>query len=129
MDIDKQTEKQLRKALKNAPLEQPSAAFVHKVMQKIEASEDVLAYKPLISLKGWLAIAAALSIFVLVSFLYKNDTSFLDALNFEKWLAFSAKITISKNVGYSIVFIAVAVLLQIPVITSWHTKTMLKNSH
>lgn len=134
MDIEQHNENYIKEAIKETKLEQPSSGFLHHVMQKIEASENVTAYTPLISRNGWIAAAAITLTFIICSFYLGNDIAFLEQFNIGKLsgyltLDLSDKITLSTNTLYGLLFTSIIILLQIPILKSRHDKAMWGNNN
>lgn len=134
MDTNTHHEKHIKEAITKAGLEQPSSDFATHVMQKIAASDKIIAYKPLISKKGWLAIASTAIIFIVCSFYFKDDIGLPGWLNFEKLSGYitvdiSETVTLSKNMVYGILLTSAVILLQIPFLKSWHSRTLWNNNY
>ena len=133
MDIEQHNEKYIKEAIKTIRPEQPSPAFLHQVMQKIEASEKATAYTPLISRKGWIAAAAVVLMLIICAFYFGNDTTLLKQINTEKlsgYINFNMfnNITLSTNARYGLLFTALIILLQIPILKFRHDKAMWGNN-
>ena len=129
MKMDENHEKQIKEAIKKVKLEQPSPDFINNVMQKIEASEKTMAYRPLIPRNGWLGIAAIMLIFILISFFFKDEMTLPEWTDLKKLsryltLDLSDKIKLSKNMIYGMLLASIMILLQIPVLKSWHSRTL-----
>lgn len=134
MNIDKHNEEHIKEAIKKAGLEHPSPDFAINVMQKITASEVTVAYKPIISVTGWIAMAATVLALVVCAFYISDESSLFSWLDSEKLSGYftteiSDKISLSKNMMYGLFIAAAVILLQIPLLKSWHQKTLLKNAY
>ena len=133
METGKHHEKHIKDAVKKVGLAQPSPDFTARVMQKIEASEQVTAYKPLIPQKGWLVIAVTSLIVIIFSFYFADQMAF-DWFDLEKLSAYftfdlSANISLSRNMVYGMLLTAAVILLQVPLLASRHSRRLWKNNY
>lgn len=133
MNHEHSYEKQLREAVKNAPLAQPSPDFVNRVMQRAELSGKIITYKPLISKKGWLVIVAVGILSVFLSYFYGTDLAFPKVLQVERLLSYNPlnflnDIFLSKGVWYSLMAVPVMIWLQVSFLASWHKKQLQRHS-
>lgn len=108
----------LRKLLKEAVIEKPSADFRSKIMMRIEAKKaPVKAYKPLISERNWYLVAIILVLAVGgIFFLVENSINFSgypEYLRLEIPEINYPVIYLSKTMQYAFAFVALF-FLQIP---------------
>lgn len=108
----------LKKLVKDAGMEKPSANFSANVLLSLPERRSVKVYKPLISKKAWIGIGVLYSIGILVFFIFNSDLSLGKNLNlpFEDLGHFQInfpKIELSRTMSYSIALISLF-FLQIP---------------
>jgi hypothetical protein len=120
-------EKELKEAVKQTAWAQPSPNFVDSVMQRVKALERAPVYHPLISKKGWWAIAATVALVLVFSYFYRTDLSFSSIVPAEKLqrynlLSFLDTIHLSKTVVYSLLAAAGVLWVQVSFLASWHKK-------
>ncbi|MCB0374587.1 MAG: hypothetical protein KDD04_01560 [Sinomicrobium sp.] len=134
MDTAGHNEKYIRDAVKKAGLEQPSLDFTAGVMQKLTASEKATVYRPLIPVKGWLVMAAAVVIFTICAFYFGEELTLPVWLKPEKIsgdlvAGFLDQLTLSRNMIYGILLTGAVILLQIPILKSRHYRTLWRNHY
>ncbi|MCB0476004.1 MAG: hypothetical protein KDC69_10025 [Flavobacteriaceae bacterium] len=118
---DKDNDIFLRNTLRNIPLNTPSDDFTDRVMDRIyaEQANKMIRYSPLISLKGWLAIAGMN--LLMVTYLIRADknespawpylNAFFDKIKDLKVLHFS--FDYPETLKYGFIFLAVMLLFQV----------------
>ncbi|MEP5338505.1 MAG: hypothetical protein ABJL44_15305 [Algibacter sp.] len=123
-----------KKIIKEAAVESPSFNFTDTVMSQIETlsvRSSVTAYKPLISIKGWLVIAivfiALLIIMIMTSEGYSLDL--LNKINFSiisnnKMGEALSNIKISKTLTYTIALFGLMLSIQIPWLKHYFDKRL-----
>ena len=112
-------DKLIKNLFKEAPLEKPSIDFSKKVMQQIEKTKMYQPYRPLISKKTWMGIAA---VFILgLVWVYMNPSSSIyNEVNYNFAEQINLKnpfegFSLSKTTTYAIGFMALF-FFQIPVL-------------
>lgn len=65
----------LRSLLKLQALEQPSFEFDRNLLNKIQAANPAIEYKPIIPKRAWYGVAAAISLLLLTSFFLSSDAT------------------------------------------------------
>lgn len=116
---DPYKEKQIKKAVTRAGLEQPSRDFVHNVMQNIEEGKKTSVYRPLISGGAWRLIAGVIIGIVLLSF-FTTENGWVVDLSIFSFL----KTAISPSLWYSVGLILLLILVQIPLLKIYHNRKM-----
>lgn len=115
---DRDKEKQIKKAVTEAGLEQPSGDFVHNVMQVIEEDKETSVYRPLISGSAWGVIAGVISGIVLLSLLFNTENGWTVDLSMFSFL----KTAVSPSLCYSIGLILLLILVQVPLLKIYHNR-------
>lgn len=120
---DKRIEDLVNKLMKADALEQPSFDFTDKVMDQVEALSDssVTTYKPLIPKSVFYAIATGF--LILVGYVLFNGSSSSESLT-EKYklvqdyqnILQDISFDFSSTLMYSILFLAIMVSVQIPLL-------------
>lgn len=113
-----------KKIIKEAAVESPSFNFTDTVMSQIETlsvRSSVTAYKPLISIKGWLVIAIVFIALLIIMIMTSEGYSLglLNKINFSiisnnKMTEALSNIKISKTLTYTIALFGLMLSIQIP---------------
>ncbi len=124
-NIDDHLDKLAKKVMYETSLESPSLNFTANIMAQVNAVKisDVTVYKPLISKNVWLLFAVVIAS-VCAYFVFGNslegmgwfeaiDFSFLPNIEISNPLS---SFTVSKTFMYSIVFFAIMLFIQIPIL-------------
>jgi len=130
-------EKFIDKLMEYDRLEHPSSNFVNQVMKQVEVlgEKKITVYKPLISKRAWFAMASLLV--VMVAYLYTtsepSQSSWLTSLNFDTIFNtnFSnplSKLKFSNYTVYAVVFFAVMLSIQVPLVKQYLDKKYSFNS-
>ena len=127
---DKQLDDFLRKAIKEVSLKTPAENFTEQLLQKIavEKQQSNISYTPIITTKGWIFIFSA--ILLIISFLYKSNTSATSDQNqildvFNKALSafdFTFSINFPETFSYAIVLLIPLLLIQITLLKKHFNK-------
>lgn len=136
MNTGNHKEDAIKAAIKKTLLHNPSPDFSARVMQKIKVSEKSTTYTPLISRKGWALVAVAAVFVILGAFYLKtaSPVSLLKDIELTKITRYltlpdlSGAITLSGNMAYGLGFAAVIILLQIPILKTFHQQRLWKNN-
>ncbi|MEP1489301.1 MAG: hypothetical protein ABJK28_12810 [Algibacter sp.] len=123
-----------KKIIKEAAVESPSFNFTDTVMSQIETlsvRSSVTAYKPLISIKGWLVIAIVF-IALLIIMIMTSEGCSLDLLNKINFSIISnnkmgealSNIKISKTLTYTIALFGLMLSIQIPWLKHYFDKRL-----
>lgn len=119
-----------KKYVKEIEQEQTSLDFTANLMQKIVLESQVKAFKPksLISIKGWLSIAAFVIVTLGIAF-FQSEDSILKSLNlnlsfFEKFDATKLvdNISISNSTIYAFIFFGLMIAVQITYLKQYFDK-------
>ena len=122
-----------KKIIGETSLEQPSLDFTTNVMAQVEmTSEKIIAYKPLISKKGWLAIVALFFMGIVFAFYGDfNGNGWFDSINLDysvltdnKFTELISSITLSSTAIYAIVFFGLLFFVQISYLKNYHSKQL-----
>lgn len=118
---DKDSDIFLRNTLRNIPLDTPSDDFTVRVMNRIyaEQANKTMRYSPLISVKGWVAIAGMtllITSYLMLSSSNESPTwpylsAFFAKINNLKVLHFS--FDYPETLKYAFIFLTVMLLFQI----------------
>ncbi|WP_296382040.1 hypothetical protein [Winogradskyella sp.] len=125
---EKKIEAFIDKLLSNEVLEQPSLDFTDKVMSKVEAISTATVYKPLIPKSVWTLIA--IGFIVLIGYMIFKEpsanNSWLDRFNLSSVSNPLENISFnfSKTLMYAMVFLAVMLSIQIPLLKHYFDKRM-----
>ena len=122
----------LSNVVKEAGTESPSDGFVMDVMDAIETEElaaPAFVYKPVFSTKHWLFVAACVvGIFVLAILLPENsvlsDKFANDVSKVEGFFSIFDGISINSIYTYALVFVAMMVIIQIPILKYQFSKNL-----
>ena len=118
---NKQLDAFLKKQIQELPLETPSKSFTANIMSALqtESAFSHIQYKPLISKKIWLAVAAVIVAVLLIPFQKQEggllekvsiDFSFLDKISFSGLLD---GLTVSTTAFYGLLFFAIMIFVQV----------------
>ena len=118
------------KIMEESSLESPPFNFTANVMSQLQKQTIRIAYKPLISKKVWALVAAC--ILIVVVFTFNNsvsESSWLDMISFTGGFNYSLEglipnLEIPKTYVYSLVFLALFILIQIPYIKYINNKRL-----
>ena len=115
---EKQIEKLSEKIMQETSLESPSANFTANIMSQLQ--EKTITYKPLISKKVWVLVAACIALAVIFNFNSElSRPEWLDIVSIRERLSYSLdslvpNLEMPKTYIYSMVFLAIFILIQIP---------------
>ncbi len=115
---EKRIEKLSEKIMQETSLESPSANFTANIMSQLQ--EKTITYKPLISKKVWTLVAACIALAVIFNFNSElARPEWLDVISIKERFSYSLdslipNLEIPKTYLYSVVFLAIFILLQIP---------------
>ena len=104
--------------IKEAGLEKPSANFSMEVLQKIEVRTHSQKVQPLLSLKSWVFIVAAILLSSVLLFMYPPELELWKDFFATKptgWDFNMAQFEISESTVYAFIFLSLF-LLQIPIL-------------
>jgi hypothetical protein len=126
---EKKTEALIDKLLANKAIEHTSLDFTDNVMSKIGAISTATVYKPLIPKPIWFIIIG--SFLVLVGYIYIKEpltsSGWLDRFNLSN-ISMNplqkVSFAFSKTVMYAMVFLAITVSIQIPLLKYYFNKRM-----
>jgi hypothetical protein len=126
---EKKIEAFIDKLMADETLEQPSLDFTDKVMSKVEAISRATVYKPLIPQSIWFIIIG--SFIALVGYIYFKEpltsSGWLDRFNLSN-ISISplqnVSFEFSKTLMYAMVFLAITVSIQIPLLKQYFNKRM-----
>jgi hypothetical protein len=129
-ETDKYLDGLTKKVIKGGSIETPSVDFTSSVMYQIsELKTSTIAYKPLISKKGWsLVLFIILSLVVFIGFMDDsiNSLSFgtldFSILYENKLFETLSSFTMSKTSFYAVVFFGLMFGIQIPFMKSYFNK-------
>ena len=121
MEENKKLDAFLKKQIQEMPLESPSKNFTSNIMDILndEQVSVKIQYKPLISKKIWLAVAAVIVAVMFIPFQKQEggllekvtiDFSFLEKVSFSGLLD---GVNVSTTAFYGLLFFAVMILIQI----------------
>lgn len=126
---EKRIEAVIDRLMANQTLEQPSLDFTDNVMFKVEAISAATVYKPLIPKYIWFIIFG--SFVALVGYIYFNDplisNGWTDRFNFTNSSINplqNVSFGFSKTLMYAMVFLAITVSIQIPLLKHYFSKRM-----
>ncbi len=130
-NVDNQLENLIKKAVKQSALESPSFDFTANLMLKVDIIKQsaTTTYQPLISKQMWFLIFTGFVAFVAyILFITKPEASkwfsAIDILNANKISNLFSGIHLSRTVLYSVVFFAVMLLIQIPLLKNYFDKRL-----
>lgn len=108
----------LKRLVKDAGMEKPSANFSANVLRSLTERRSIKYYKPLISKKVWIGLGLLYSIGILVFFIFNSDLSlgsniYLPFPDLGHFQINFPKIELSRTMSYSIALISLF-FLQIP---------------
>ena len=120
----------LKKQIQDIPLDTPSSDFMSNVMNQIQLVEVSTAtkYKPLISRKVWIFLAAAVAAIFFIPFQKKEggllekvslDFSFLDKIDVS---SFFDGLSVSNTVFYGLLFFCIMILVQVFYLKDYFSK-------
>lgn len=129
---NKQLDAFLKKQIQEMPLESPSQNFTSNIMDILndERVSVKIQYKPLISKKIWLAVAAVIVAVVFIPFQKKEggllekvtlDFSFLEKVSFSGLLD---GVSVSTTAFYGLLFFAMMILIQITYLKAYVNKKL-----
>ena len=132
-NIDKQLENIAHKMVKEMSLESPSSNFTAHVMKQIDllSSKKAIVYKPLISKPVWIFIVlgfiVTIGYLIFGTSLQESDPLF--TINFEavfnnRFTEALSAIKFSNTLTYAIVFFAMMVFIQIPLLKNYFEKRL-----
>ena len=127
---NKQLDAFLKKQIKELPLESPSKNFTANIMSALHAESALshIKYKPLISKKIWLAVAAVVVAVLFIPFQKQEggllekvsiDFSFIDKLNFGGALE---GLSVSSTAFYGLLFFAIMIFVQVVYLKGYFDK-------
>lgn len=131
MDINKKHIEDLTdKIMKESSLETPSFNFTANVMSQLQQQTIHIAYKPLISKRVWAVIAAC--VLIVVVFTFNNsvsESSWIGMLRVTDGFNYSLEalipnLEIPKTYLYSLSFLALFIIIQIPYIKYMNNKRL-----
>lgn len=131
MDINKKHIEDLTdKIMKESSLETPSFNFTANVMSQLQQQTIHIAYKPLISKRVWAVIAAC--VLIVVVFTFNNsvsESSWIGMLSVTDGFNYSLEalipnLEIPKTYLYSLSFLALFIIIQIPYIKYMNNKRL-----
>ena len=117
---EKQIEKLSEKIMQETSLESPSANFTANIMSQLQETTITITYKPLISKTVWALVAACIALAVIFNFNSElSRPEWLDVISIKERFSYSLdslipNIEIPKTYLYSMVFLAIFILIQIP---------------
>ncbi len=128
---EKKIEAFIDKLMANETLEQPSVDFTDKIMSKVESISNSTAtvYTPLISKSVWYVIIGGF--IALVAYIYLKEPAASSGL-FDRFNLSNISINplqnvsfeFSKTLMYAMVFLAIMVSIQIPLLKQYFNKRM-----
>jgi hypothetical protein len=126
---EKRIEAFIDKLMANETLEQPSLDFTGNVMFKVAAIATATVYKPLIPKSIWFVIIG--SFVALVCYIYFKEpitsSGWLDRFNLSNISINplqNVSFEFSKTLMYAMVFLAITVSIQIPILKQYFNKRM-----
>lgn len=129
---DKNIEKFIDNIMKDVIVDKPTTDFTDQIMSQISVLEQkkVISYKPLISKKAWIFISIGLC--VLFGYLFFGNytssgwfsTVDLSTISDFKMPKLLSGITMSKTLLYSVVFFALMLCIQIPLLKNYFDKRL-----
>ncbi len=126
---EKRIEAFIDKLMADETLKQPSLDFTDNVMSKVEAISTATVYKPLIPKSIWFIIIG--SFVALVGYIYFKEpltsSGWLDRFNLSNISINplqNVSFEFSKTLIYAMVFLAITVSIQIPLLKHYFSKRM-----
>ena len=127
---EKHIEKLTDKIMNESSLETPSLNFTANIMSQLEKKTISIVYKPLISKKIWALVAACIAIAVIFTFNSEiSRPEWLDVISIKERFSYSLdslvpSLEVPKTYLYSIVFLAIFILIQIPYFKYMYNKRL-----
>lgn len=123
-ESDKEVEKFIEKIMKETSLETPSFDFTSKIMAQVAVLEQskIKEYKPLISKWGWLTIFGILVTMMGFATFGTTEKTPFDFDFSAKMASLIPSIHFSDATTYSVLIVAMMILIQIPLLKNYFDK-------
>lgn len=129
---NKQIDAFLKKQLQEIPLDSPSKDFTSRIMDVIDQEESTVTtvYKPLISKRVWIFVAATIAAIFFIPF-QETEGSLFNKLSLDLSIIGNLNpsglldgVSVSSTVFYGFVFFAIMVVIQVVFLKDYFNKKM-----